>query len=183
VAARPSRQNIGQRNVQLVPGGGEAATLSASLEGVFFMAGNNFSKPAQMELSVELPRLLAARGWGVSFTGLPARRFRLDAGEKRKVELQVAAGANFSADDVRADADRTIHVTLHGNGMLLGGMSYQLDPDMKQAPTRGRPDDRCEHIAKGLLDCLHVGRGQKVRHVCVRKVSLDIELDNDCRCD
>jgi hypothetical protein len=67
--------------------------------------------------------------------------------------------------------------------MLLGGMSYQLDPDMKQAPTRGRPDDRCEHIAKGLLDCLHVGRGQKVRHVCVRKVSLDIELDNDCRCD
>jgi zinc metalloprotease ZmpB len=67
--------------------------------------------------------------------------------------------------------------------MLLGGMSYQLDPDMKQAPTRGRPGDRCEHIAKGLLDCLHVGRGQKVRHVCVRKVSVDIELDNDCRCD
>ena len=51
--------------------------LSASLEGVFFMAGNNFSKPAQTDLRVELPRLLAARGWGVSFAGLPARRFRL----------------------------------------------------------------------------------------------------------
>ena len=59
-------------------------------------------------------------------------------------------------------------------------MATAAQPDAKPAPVR---IDRCQHIAQGLLDCLHVGRGQKVRHLCVKKVSLDIELDSDCRCD
>ena len=165
-----------------MPGGGESAALSAALDGVFFMAGNNLNRPAQMEIRVFLPRVLASRGWRLGFAGLPSNRFRLNAGEKRRVELALSAGASFSADHVRGDADRTIEVMLYGDGMLLGGMSYQLDPDMKQAPPRTPPADRCTHVAQSLLDCLHVGRGQKVRHVCVKKVSLDVELDSECDC-
>lgn len=62
-------------------------------------------------------------------------------------------------------------------------MSYRVDPDIKEARTSPLPQDRCNHVAQRLLDCLHVGRGQKVRHVCVKKISLDIALDSDCGCD
>jgi hypothetical protein len=179
----PHDNNIGQRNVQLVPGGGESQALSASLDGVFFMAGNNLGKAAQMELRVALPDVLVSRGWTLGFAGLGGTKFRLEAGEKRRIDLQLAAGSDFTTDDIRGVADRDIVVTLLADGMILGGMTYRVDPDLatvRKAPTT---DDRCNHVAQGLLDCLHVGRGQKVRHVCVKKVSLDIELDSSCSCD
>jgi zinc metalloprotease ZmpB len=175
----PHDNNIGQRNVQLVPGGGESAALSASLEGVFFMAGNNLLKAAQMELRVRMPRVLESHGWSLGFARLSSPKFRLEAGEKRRIELKLAAGTDFTADEVRAEDDRDIVVTLLADGMILGGMSYRVDPDIKEARTPPRPDDRCNHVAQGLLDCLDVGRSQKVRHVRVKKVSLDIELESD----
>jgi hypothetical protein len=179
----PHDNNIGQRNVQLVPGGGESEALSQSLEGAFFMAGNNLLKAAQMELRVELPEVLASRGWSLGFAGLGSPRFRLEAGEKRRIDLRLTPGADFTTDDIRAAVRRDIVVTLLADGMILGGMSYRVDPDITQPRTPPTPRDRCNHVAEGLLGCLHVGKGQKVRHVCVRKVSLDIELENDCDCD
>ena len=77
-----------------------------------------------------------------------------------------------------------ITVELLGNGILLGGMSYYVDPDLKQ-PSGGKPPHGkdCDGAAQKLLDCLKVGGGKKVKKVCVKKVSVDIELDNDCCCD
>jgi hypothetical protein len=51
-------------------------------------------------------------------------------------------------------------------------------------PVNQPSDDmtKCNDAANDMLQCLNL-RGGKVARVCVKKVSLDIELDNDCKCD
>jgi zinc metalloprotease ZmpB len=174
----PHDNNVGQRNVQLVPAGPEA--LGEAFNGAFFMAGNNLNKPAQMKLKVVLPHVLESRGWQLGFVGMRSNTFRLKAGQKRRIELRIATGAHFTPDDIRGVADRTIQVELYANDMLLGGMSYYIDPDMTE-PAGGvvRPGS-CNDAAQGLLDCLQVRSDRRVKKVRVKKISVDIELDSDC---
>jgi len=134
----PHDNNIGQHNVQLIPGGGGMEALARALDGAFFMAGNNFNKAAHMELKFELPRVLASRGWKLGFGGLDGTEFNLEAGEKRRIELRLTAGSEFTEEDVRRETDRDVVMSLYGDGMLLGGMSYRLDPEMSKAPGRVR---------------------------------------------
>ena len=63
--------------------------------------------------------------------------------------------------------------------MLLGGMTYRLDPDMKE-PMHQPPDDMTKRNKKAddLLKSLNLNGG-KVAKVRVKNVSLDIELEND----
>jgi hypothetical protein len=177
----PHDNNVGQRNVNVVAGGGGGEALATDLNGAVFFAGNNFNKRARFDVKVELPRVLAAKGWRVSLAGTGAS-FQLRAGEKRRLELQVERGADFDADDIRAASDRSVRVTLYGDGMVIGGMTYLLDPSIIKS-TRTLPSPRdCTGTAAALLDCLKIP-GQKVKKVCVKKVSVDIELKNDCDCD
>jgi hypothetical protein len=166
-----------------VPGEGGGETLGAGIDGVIFYAGNNFNKPSKMQLRVDMPRVLAAKGWRLQFVGLPDNEFRLKAGEKREVTLRLVKGTDFTADDIRASADRNITVYLYGNGMLLGGMTYYVDPDMGIPAGAGRPKEQCQDVAQKLVDCLKVSGGRRVKKVRVKKVAVDIELENDCDCD
>ena len=179
----PHDNNVGQRNVDLVPGGGGGEGLMAGLDGAVFFAGNNFNKPATMELSVDVPEILAAKGWRLQFAGLAGNQFRLKAGEKRRIELKLSQGDEFTADEIRSAADRNFTVYLYGNGILMGGMTYQVDPSMTE-PSQGkdRPGAQCREAAQDLLDCLKISGAQKVKKVCVKKVSLDIELGHNCDC-
>lgn len=180
----PHDNNVGQRNVTLVPGGGGGEALTAALDGAFFLAGNTLNKSARMELRVDMPKVLAAKGWALQFAGIAGNTFSLRVGEKRRIELNLSPGADFTADDIRGTDDRTIAVQLYGNDMLIGGMSYHVDPDLiEPASGKGGRDARCNQAAQGLLDCLHVGGGQKVRRVCVKRISVEIEFNNDCGCD
>jgi hypothetical protein len=180
----PNDNNIGQRNVVVLPGGGESEALIASLEGAIFMAGNNLNKPATMELRVEMPAVLAKKGWQLRFEGIPDYRFRLKSGEKRRIQLSLKPGVNFSKADVDAASDRTITVSLLANGLLLGGMSYYVDPELKEPSGGARvPSRECDIAAQELLDCLELGGGRQVRNTVVKKVSVDIVLDDDCACE
>ena len=80
----PHDNNVGQRNVAVVPGEGGSETLTAALDGAFFMAGNNLNRRGAMELRVEVPRVLADRGWTLQFDGISDNKFPLKAGEKRR---------------------------------------------------------------------------------------------------
>jgi hypothetical protein len=179
----PHDNNIGQRNVNLVPGAGGSEGLAAALDGAVFYAGNNFNKAADMELRVDVPKVLATKGWRLQFAGIPDSKFRLKAGEKREITVRLAKGADFTADDIRASADRNFTVYLYGNGILLGGMTYRVDPEMKEPAGAGRPTTPCTDVAQDLVDCLKVSGGRKVKKVCVKKIAVDIELENDCDCD
>lgn len=180
----PHDNNVGQRNVSVVPGEGGGEALMASLDGAFFMAGNNLNRQAVMDLRVEMPAVLAKKGWQLQFDGISDNKFPLKAGEKRRIQLTLKKGAEFTKADIEGSADRMINVNLLANGILLGGMSYYVDPNLKK-PSGGKlpPGKDCGDAAQKLLDCLKISGDKKVKKVCVKKVSLDIELDNDCCCD
>ena len=156
----------------------------AALDGAPFLAGNNLNVPGKMELRVELPSVLAKLGWAVRFDGIPDGRFRLEAGEKRHIRLSVKPGKQFSRAEIEGATDRMLTVSLLGNGIVLGGMSYAIDPELKE-PSGGarRPGQDCDDAAQQLLDCLELGGGRRVKKTRVRKVSVDIVLDDDCGCD
>lgn len=130
----PNDNNVGQRNVQFASGeSGES--LLKSLDGVFFIAGNNLNKVATMELKVDMPKVLKSKRWKLNFE-VP-KKFRLKPGEKRRVQLLLEKGEDFKKAEIRDSRDRTIRVNLFADGILLGGMSYELDPDFK--PPRRKP--------------------------------------------
>jgi hypothetical protein len=176
----PHDNNVGQRNVTLVPGGGMEALLSSMRDAVF-IAGNNLSRSATMDLKVTLPSVLADKGWSLD-VGDAAKPFRLEPGEKRAVHLRLVPGKAFTADHIRAAGDQAVKVDLLADGMELGGVYYSVDPDLK-VQSGGRVDHRhgCADAARDLLDCLDIGGGP-VSKVRVKKISLDVDFDhpNDC---
>jgi hypothetical protein len=180
----PNDNNIGQRNVNVVPGEGRRETLMAWLHQRVFWVRNSMRRRARMEVKVSLPPVMAKAGWQMRFEGLGAdNSFMLAAGEKRKLVIELVPGAAFTPDDVRAGASRDINVEVLAAGMPLGGMIYRLDPDKSATlPPKAGGGSDCNDKAAALLDCLKLG-GAKVSKVCVKKVSLDIQLDHDCGCD
>jgi zinc metalloprotease ZmpB len=193
----PHDNNIGQRNVAPVPGGGTSG-LVAEFEELSFEVKNPLGSPAVMQLAVTLPSLLVERGWKLTVTNRGGSAFKLSHGESREAVMVLHKGSDFTADDVRQAPDRTIAVEARADGILVGGMSYELDPNILR-PTRfgghdkprpGEPghvhDDHCgcerhdraDSVAETLMQFLR-GRHQRVREVEVRKVIVEIELD-DC---
>ncbi|MCC6790451.1 MAG: hypothetical protein IT336_02135 [Thermomicrobiales bacterium] len=175
----PNDNNIGQRNVQLVPGGGGKEGLLLGLNRHVFIAGNTFKRRARMQLQVELPTLLQKNGWQVRFQGIQGDQFVLAPGEKREIVIDLVPGLDFTADQVQSLDNRDVVVTLLGNGMTIGGMTYRLDPAMKAPPELGDGGQRCRDRARDLLDCLDIP-GDKVKSVHVTKVSIDVCMDGDC---
>jgi hypothetical protein len=178
----PNDNNIGQRNVNVVAGEAGERGLMAAVHGRVFWARNPTRRRARMTLDVSLPAVMLKKGWKLRFEGLgDDNAFMLDAGKHRRMVIELVPGARFSADDLRASPARDIQVQLSAAGMPLGGMIYRLDPDkaLAQGPDAAR---NCNDQAAALLQCLKLG-DNKVKKVCVKKVSLDIEVDNDCDCD
>lgn len=181
----PHDNNVGQRNVTLVPGGGGGEALTADLEGAIFFAGNNFNKPADMEFQVDIPKVLAAKGWRLQFAGLPDNTFRLKPGEKREIQIKLVKGTDFTADEIRATIDRNFTVYLYGNGILMGGMTYHVDPDIKEPIGKGRPrvpcpGASCTDAAQDLVDCLGFS-GKKVKKAKIKEIIIGLSLsDDDC---
>jgi hypothetical protein len=180
----PHDNNVGQRNVTVMPGEGGGEALIAAFNGAFFMAGNNLNRRANMEIRVSMPPVLADKGWKLEFEGLADNKFPLKAGGKRRMQLSLKKGLEFTKADIDGASDRMINLSLLANGILLGGMSYYLDPNLKK-PSGGKPQGGkdCSASAQNLLDCLNISGDSRVKKVCVKKVSVDIELDNDCNCD
>ena len=178
----PNDNNIAQRNVIPTPGGGGMGGLLAALDHRFFVVGNPFRAIARMELKVQLPSWLERAGWQLQFAGMRERSFSLKPGGKRVVTLDMQAGRDFTPADVRAATDRDIVIEILGDGILIGGMTYRIDPDLEKSvnaddgPAAG---DSCRDIATDLLRCLKVDTGP-VKRVCVRKVSVDIDFDDCC---
>jgi len=172
--------NIGQRNVSIVPGGGGSEALIAALDGAVFFASNSFNRPAKMELRADMPRVLASKGWSLKFADLDDNKFRLKVGEKQNVRLNLSKGNEFTADEIKNAEDRSIRVYLYGNNMPLGGMTYQIDPDLKE-PSGGKRLSEIEHTgaAQKLLDSLKISAEKKVKNVRVKNISVDIELDSN----
>jgi hypothetical protein len=127
----PHDNNVGQRNIVVLKGAGGAEAVARAFTGAPFFARNNLNVPAVMELQVRVPPFLAERGWGLGFADLEGDSFRLKAGAKRALKLEVVRGKDFTAAEFRPQRDRRFIVTLLANGIQLGGMTYEVNPDLR----------------------------------------------------
>lgn len=179
----PNDNNVGQRNVNPVPGGGGAGGLVAGLHGFPFWVRNPNPRRAVINVSVQLPEVLRERGWRLGFGGLQRNRFRLDPREQRELVLEVDPGGPFERADVEATQNRDIVLTVEADDAVIGGMTYRLDPAMERPAnvpgTRPHRDERCRIHAGRLLDCLDL-HGHDVRKVRVRNITVDISMGDDC---
>ena len=125
----PNDNNIAQRNVVLVPGGGGVEGVRAGLHGKGLWVGNPGRNSAKIVVSVALPPVLAQRNWQIGHH-LPAEGVQLNAREQRLVKFDVHAGAPFTKADAEATIERDIVVTVTADGAIIGGMIYRMDPEL-----------------------------------------------------
>lgn len=175
----PNDNNIGQRNVQPVAGGGGGEGLLQSLDGVSLWVGNPNPRRALMTLHAELPELLASGGWRLTFDGLDDDRFVLKPGQSREVVIRLQAGEEFTKDAVAAAGVCDVHVAVRADDNLMGGMTYRLDPDLTR-PYNARPGLKrdCTRPAKALLDCLGI-HDQDVKQVKVKEIIVGFKMPDD----
>jgi zinc metalloprotease ZmpB len=175
----PNDNNVAQRNVAPVPGTGTSG-LVAEFHRLEFELKNPFATRARMEIRHTLPALLSSRGWRLEFLNRGGAAFWLGAGESRSVVMALVAGKDFAAADVENSQERTIHVLGLAGGILVGGMSYELDPklDRPERDHRVHGDRHATHV-QGLVECLEL-EPERVRRVVVRKITLDIEFEEPC---
>ncbi|MEJ3652144.1 hypothetical protein WEH80_03955 [Actinomycetes bacterium KLBMP 9759] len=131
----PFDNNLGQRNVCPVPGGGGIRGLLSGFVRRTFMVRNPLGEATKVDVRVELPKLLVDRGWKIMVADRDGgTTFDLGAGGARELGLGLVPGRAFTADDVTAAADRSIRVYVQSKDLVIGGMTYVLDPTMRQAP-------------------------------------------------
>lgn len=176
--------NIGQRNVAPVAGGGGLTGLLGSFVNRHFWTNNPYNKEVRIKLDVTLPPFLAQRGWQIVFLNPGGGSFTLPPRGSREVHIGLKAGVEFTAADVTAAGKQAgIVVNAKINGYIFGGITYELDPNLKTPPLEvlpGGPHKGCTETAHHLLECLNLPFGE-VKSVCIKKVTIDIELKN-CDC-
>jgi hypothetical protein len=177
----PNDNNIGQRNVQPVAGGGGMEGLLECLDGARIWIGNPDPRSARFHVAAELPPVLAERGWRLTFEGIPAEPFLIKSGAKRQVVLRLEPGQDFTGDDVEASPEHDIIVAVRANDNLIGGMTYRIDPRLKHPFNRRQPVRRdCGDAARDLLDCLGIP-GQDPKSAHVKEIIVGIRMrDNSC---
>jgi hypothetical protein len=129
----PHDNNIGQRNVHTVAAISWKALLAA-FEKTLVMVGNPNRKVGRAIVTVRLPKFLLERQWKHTFTNPGGGAFALQPGESKQISLGLVQGKEFTAAELKKlkPADRTIHVETRVDGILTGGMSYELDPAKKE---------------------------------------------------
>ena len=175
----PFDNNLAQRNVAPVAAGGGITGLSASFRDRVFFANNPFDRLVRVELQAELPAFLAERGWRVRWNGPAA--FTIGPRGNREIRFGLDPGNEFTADEIRAaGADLRIRVRTLVDGAIVGGMSYALDPSLKQPPRerRGKRRRRLDKLVKELG--LEELGDREVESVKVTHIIVDISLADPC---
>ncbi|MFZ5817639.1 MAG: hypothetical protein ACOY93_20490 [Bacillota bacterium] len=178
--------NIAQRNVAPVAAGGGGLQLAASFKGRHFFVNNPYDREAKIQLEVRMPALLQEKGYQLRFVSPGGAAFTLAPRASREVVMQMKEGLDFTPAEIeRLGRAAVIEVHAYADGIPTGGMTYALDPKLK-APAPERPTDQpavpepqCAGSAVQMLECLDLSEAQ-VKRVKVRKVTVDIEMKDDC---
>jgi zinc metalloprotease ZmpB len=123
----PHDNNIGQRAMFTVEADG-AESLGAALDGAQIAVKNPHHKRAHMVVKAVLPPFLAKRGWRLMLASSVARGFSLAPHATRNVVLRLKPGKKFTASQVRKAHDRNICIEVFADDLLVGGMTYALEP-------------------------------------------------------
>ena len=97
------------------------------------------------------------------------------------MRLELHRGRDFHRTAVEKSAHRRITLQVYAAGILVGGMTYYLDPALhkphnsRPARTGTGPTANCASLAGDLLKCLKLP-ADDVKCVKVKKVVLEVEL-------
>ncbi|MCB0587430.1 MAG: hypothetical protein KDD06_19200, partial [Phaeodactylibacter sp.] len=126
----PFDNNIAQRNVAPVPGGGGFAELVRAFIRRRFWFTNPYLLPGKARLEPKLPDILVKKGWKVKFLNAGGERFSLGAKEQKEIIFTLEAGEDFTPQELGGVQEFTIYAYV--NDFPIGGMSYHIDPGMKK---------------------------------------------------
>lgn len=157
----PNDNNIAQRNVAPVPGSGGGGLVDAFRDRPFWVH-NPFSREAKIVLKPVLPKFLQERGWELHFSTTGGNSFVMQPRVKKEVRMQLRAGKNFNKELVlKNKEDAYITIYAYANDILIGGMTYQLDPELDMPSNGGgvpsRLDKCCTTISILLKIALVIG--------------------------
>jgi zinc metalloprotease ZmpB len=127
----PNDNNVGQRNVAPVPGGGTSG-LTAEFDGLEFELKNPMPAAARMKVAATLPPLLVERGWRLDFVNRAAPRSPSSPARAGRSLMRLHPGEPFQASDVEDASDRTIiarGATAADNGHAAEPQSPDSKPD------------------------------------------------------
>jgi zinc metalloprotease ZmpB len=79
---------------------------------------------------------LASKGWTLSFKGIPNNEFELQSGNQQEIIMELLPGKEFDKQEVENSEDRDILISVYTNDILVGGMTYRLDPQMREPANR-----------------------------------------------
>ena len=136
----PFDNNVAQRNV--APAAARSAGLREEFADKRFWVENTTKSRQRMRIEVVLPPLLSRRGWMGSIEGADqGGLITLKAREKRKLRIMLKPGKAFTRDDVlRAKGGLRIRVRSIVDGIVTGGISYELDPTpRRRVKTKPQP--------------------------------------------
>lgn len=174
----PNDNNIGQRNVAPVPGGGGGLRLNEAFRGRRFSVDNPYERQVKVDIEASLPAWLAQLGWSLRFISPGGNAFRLSPRASREVVFDLIPGRDFTARDVRFEGGRTL-ITIRARieGTVVGGMSYQIDPALKQVPREHAQRERARRrleAAEELLESFEIDAND-VKNVRIKGISIEIE--------
>jgi hypothetical protein len=169
----PHDNNIGQRNV---------APVASTLEGLIasfrerpFWIRNGFEREVKVAIEVTLPDALERAGWRLRFVSEGGDAFYMRPGERKKVLMAMMPGKPI---DPRAEAGgKAIGVTVRQDGIVVGGMTYVIDPKLERRAPQVDDGDSARAGGLDLLSGIDLGK-LEVRHVRARRLSVDIVFDD-----
>ena len=130
----PVDNNIAQRNVAPVSGMRSDLLIKSLAERFFWLSNprKKGRKSVVVSIDVKTPPLLARLGWHIGVNGVKAPRFTLKLGEEVKVELVATAGKPITPKLImRERRPPRIDVYIEMDGVLVGGMTFPIDPEWK----------------------------------------------------
>jgi hypothetical protein len=132
----PFDNNIAQRNVTPVPGGGGVRGLLSAFLNRQFLVRNPLEQQARIEVKAELSPFLKERGWAVLLDQRETiSAFGLAPGNAREVTIKLRPGQEFTREQLsQAGGGVYIRAIAYADGLAIGGMTYQLDPTLREAP-------------------------------------------------
>ena len=127
----PHDNNIGQRNMTPVAFK-DSKEWMAAISKLPFTLKNPNRRASKMVLDARLPRMLVKRGWklGLASSEGPIKRgtLKLGAGKSTVISMRLVPGEPFTPAEAAKWRDAAIRITGYADGILLGGMTFQMAP-------------------------------------------------------
>jgi hypothetical protein len=173
----PCDNNLGLRAVIPVPGGGHREDLVAAFRGRRFWASNPFAHTAKMKIRAVMPTFLTSRGWTVRLDNPGGGSFSLGPRDSRVIRPRLISGQDFTALEVQAAGYVAIEFVVLADGLVVGGLTYVLEPDMREpAEESVRHEHEEPHREAHHADEEH-HREEERGGDHPRRIRVDIDLD------